>query len=201
MNAAEGTDWNHSMRNVDDSKDTATLRSLRYLTDAIRVQRFHSCVPIVVKQTTGEHTAEVAMICDLLVPGGASAPLLRRALRHDLPELTWGDMPGPAKRLIGERLAAVEDETMHRVHLLETTEGAGVMSGGTLTSEENRTLEMADRISGALHCVYCRSLGSKRANLVYDRYRGWLDEHKPWTAPEAAMLAALDQLWKEALWV
>lgn len=177
-----------------DYTDTKIGAAVRYLTDAIRVQRMHACVNQLVKQTDGEHSAEVAMLCDLLTPGGASAVLLRAALRHDLAELVWGDIPAPAKLLIeqcggAELLGAKEAETLADVNL-----AVGVHM---LTPKEQRTLKMADSFSGALHCVYSRGLGAVRVASMFARYRQYIERMMPLTSPETAVYDQILKQWKE----
>lgn len=63
--------------------------------DAARVLRYHT-MPVIHRQTTGEHSARVALIIMEIYPN-AGAELLRAALMHDLAEYYTGDVPAPAK--------------------------------------------------------------------------------------------------------
>ncbi len=60
------------------------------------VKRFHT-LPTIVEETVGHHSANVALICDILTDGEASKEIIIAALKHDIPEQWTGDIPAPAK--------------------------------------------------------------------------------------------------------
>jgi 5'-deoxynucleotidase YfbR-like HD superfamily hydrolase len=62
------------------------------------VSRWHTQQPIF-PETVGHHSANVALLCDVISEGECSRDVLFTALIHDLGEFWTGDVPAPAKVL------------------------------------------------------------------------------------------------------
>jgi len=60
------------------------------------VKRFHT-VNVLVEETVGHHSANVALLCIRLAGGNTSVNLLKAALQHDLAEQYTGDIPATGK--------------------------------------------------------------------------------------------------------
>jgi len=159
---------------------------LWYLLLAGMVQRYHS-VPTITSDTVGEHTFGVVWLCALLSNGTPRAELLLAALWHDVPELTVGDMPAPAKRRLGlsEAFAAMEQEVLG---------GMLQLSIPKLTVDEQRILTIADRVDGMLHCCYERALGNQVIEEVYDRFLQYIVQLNP-TSAEQKIVDAVEHIW------
>lgn len=135
-------------------------KSLDFLTAGAEVVRYHT-VTTLQRETVGHHSHGVACIVLLLDPE-APRPLMLAALFHDLAEQHTGDIPSPAKREygIGEQVDKLERRLM--------TE-AGIVFP-ELSSQDVRTLKLADIAHGALFCLREMSLGNRRMRKIYDRY-------------------------------
>jgi len=159
---------------------------LWYLLLAGMVQRYHS-VPTITSDTVGEHTFGVVWLCALLSNGTPRAELLLAAVWHDVPELTVGDMPAPAKRRLGlsESFAAMEQEVLGEMLQLPIPQ---------LTVDEQRILTIADRVDGMLHCCYERALGNQVIEEVYDRFLQYIVQLKP-NQTEQKIVSAVEHIW------
>ena len=157
-----------------------------YLLLAGMVQRYHS-VPTITTDTVGEHTFGVVWLCALMSDGIPRAELLLAALWHDVPELTIGDMPAPAKRRLGlnNQFIQMEKEVLGGLLRLPALE---------LTDDEKRTLTIADRVDGMLHCCYERALGNQVIEEVYDRFVIYVAQLNP-SEPEQKVIDAVTQIW------
>lgn len=159
---------------------------LWYLLLAGMVQRYHS-VPTITSDTVGEHTFGVVWLCALLSGGAPRAELLLAAVWHDVPELTVGDMPAPAKRRLGlsEAFATMEQEVLGGMLRLPIPQ---------LTEDEQRILSIADRIDGMLHCCYERALGNQVIEEVYERFLQYIVQLSP-TQSEYKVVNAVEHIW------
>jgi len=160
---------------------------LWYLLLAGMVQRYHS-VPTVTTDTVGEHTFGVAWLCVILWGGLPRAELLLAAVMHDVPELTLGDMPAPAKRILGirEQLKKMEND------ILTGTLGIPVSK---LTENEQRVLSLADVSDGMLHCCYERALGNRVIEEVYERFLSYTEQLNP-NPNERGIIEAIEHIWE-----
>lgn len=160
---------------------------LWYMLLAGMVQRYHS-VPTVTTDTVGEHTFGVAWLCALLSDCTPRAELLLAALWHDVPELTVGDMPAPAKRRVpglGEKFAQMEREVLSGMLQLPVW---------NLAEDEQRKLTIADRLDGMLHCCYERALGNQVIEEVYERFLQYIVQLKP-SESEQRVVNAVRHIW------
>lgn len=134
---------------------------IQFLLDGANVRRYHTLTTIV-QETVGHHSHGVALLACMLSPTSPSTDLIFAALVHDLAEHQVGDIPAPSKRQfgIGEQISALEER------LLESSGWAP----GMLTSDELRTLKLADIAQGALYCVEELQRGNSRMRVVLDRY-------------------------------
>jgi len=138
-------------------------QQLEFMLYGSEVKRYHT-VTTLREETVAHHSHNVAMLVLALDPG-ATAPMLKAALLHDLAEQVTGDIPSPAKREygIGDQVDELEDRLL--------SESGWNYPG--LTSNEKRTLKLADIASGALFCAREMELGNVRARIVFDRYMSY----------------------------
>lgn len=138
-------------------------QQLEFMVLGAEVKRYHT-VTTLREETVGHHSHSVAMLVLVLDPG-ATAPMLKAALLHDMAEQVTGDIPSPAKREygIGDQVDALEDRLL--------TESGWAYPG--LSESERRTLKLADIASGALFCIREMELGNVRARVVFDRYMSY----------------------------
>lgn len=108
-----------------------------------RVRRFHT-LPTVGVDTVASHSFGVAMLVTLLCGGKPRAEVLIQALKHDLPEAPFGDIPAPAKAYLAkDELLKAEEAYM----------AACGLASEDLTKEEWRTLKLADNLDGLRFCI------------------------------------------------
>ena len=133
------------------------------------VERYHN-IPTITRDTVGEHTYGVMwMVVELSRPALPSRELLVAALAHDTPEVNWGDITAPTKRILGIRGAygKLEDETYRALEI-------DVLLG----EQEMRTLKIADCMDAMLHCCYERALGNQMVCEVIATFKNYLIEMK-----------------------
>lgn len=153
-------------------------------------ERFHTR-PGLRRNTTGQHSHGVAMLCYWLSGQKPSANLLMAALTHDTAEQVVGDVPAPTKwHLGGETLDRLEADalTHYDLHF-------------PLEKDEERQLRMADTLDGLLYCATELTLGNRRVVLTGERWvTRIVDQHKKAATPqEWDVAAAVFEIWKEAL--
>lgn len=102
------------------------------------VKRYHT-INLLVPETVGHHSANVAILCDHLA-GGASANLLMAALTHDQAEQYTGDVPATAKW-----------NSVELKRLLDDIEDSYVVMP-QLTPLEQRILKQADMLDLCFKC-------------------------------------------------
>lgn len=88
------------------------LNVVRTIRDGFAVTRYHTC-PLLVTETVGHHSANVAAMCNVLEENKASRRLLMAALMHDLPEQLTGDVPYPFKAGYPEVRTLMEEAEDH----------------------------------------------------------------------------------------
>lgn len=130
---------------------------LQELMRSLKTQRYHNARTIN-KQTTGEHSAGVAVLISILFPR-ASTRLLRAALYHDMGELIAGDVPAPVSRLspvAKAEIAKVEHAYLKFMGLDEE-----------LTPEEKEWLKFADLAELCYHLQDEIKLGNRQVSHMY----------------------------------
>lgn len=131
------------------------------------VERYHN-IPTITRDTVGEHTYGVLwMVVLLSEPDLPSAKLFLAALAHDTPEVNWGDITAPTKRILGIRAEYGKLEA-------ETYRALGVQMD--ITQAEHRTLKVADCLDAMLHCCYERALGNQMVCEVIGTFKAYLVE-------------------------
>jgi 5'-deoxynucleotidase YfbR-like HD superfamily hydrolase len=137
---------------------------LRFIQSGMQTVRYHTEVTLQ-RQTVGQHSCGVALLCDVLTEGKASADLLRAALVHDLAEHRLGDMPAPAKRELGIRgvFQKSEDDLLHEHDLFVG-----------LTDEDEHVLKIADAMDGMLNCIQERRLGNTIISYIYNNFDSYV---------------------------
>lgn len=160
-----------------------------------RTKRFHT-VPTVEGQNVGCHSYEVAMLCQLLEPG-CRKELILAALTHDIAEHVVGDVPAPTKRAtvggghvtIGTLMEDLEDGVLADAQIY-TSE---------LTADEQRTLKLADYLSGMLTCIYERRMGNKALLNVYRNFRAYVSRGEAdFTHGQRMAINEAASMWLEA---
>jgi len=101
-----------------------------------------------------------------------------------------GDMPAPAKRLLGIReiFNRKEEELLNSIWLLNS-----------LTTEEEIILKLADALDGALFCVSELSLGNRVITECYDNFISYALELNPLSSIQHMVIAAVRAQWQEAM--
>lgn len=97
------------------------------------VKRYHT-LNLIVPETVGHHSANVALLCVQLAGNKPSANLLMAALTHDLAEQYTGDVPATTKWNYPALKSMLDDIEDNYVPLPE------------LTSKETRILKQADML-------------------------------------------------------
>ena len=134
------------------------------------VKRFHT-LPMLKEDTVAQHSFGVAWFCYLLSDGLPSANLLMAALSHDLAEQSTGDIPAPAKRALGikAQFDKYEDTIMEEAGFHQFV----------LTTEEVRTMKMADCMDGAMRCLYEFKMGNHFTMVPMQRFIAYIRELNP----------------------
>lgn len=84
------------MLKVDRAQGVLDWNKLIAYRRGMEVARWHTRKPVF-PETVGHHTANVALLCDILTDGECSKDLLMAALVHDVGEFYTGDLPAPVK--------------------------------------------------------------------------------------------------------
>lgn len=153
------------------------------------VRRFHT-VTTIKDITVAEHQHNVAWIVYILEEGKPRMELVMAALSHDLPEVIFGDIPSPGKKILG----LTDTFTGYEEGMLKEKE-----FWNDLTPREQHTLKLADRMGGMLDCVKERSLGNRNVELPYGRFDRYVSDMLFATSPKVHwdLYAALRQHWAE----
>ena len=131
-----------------------------------RVKRYHT-VDILVPETVGHHSANVAMLCALVV-GKPSANLLLAALTHDSVEQFTGDIPATAKWFSEALNSDLKDmEKAHEFYKVE------------LTPEEEVVLKQCDMLDLCFKCLEEARMGNREAVAILNRGMVWLQANDP----------------------
>lgn len=150
------------------------------------VERFHN-IPTITRDTVGEHTYGVLWLVVLLSePELPSSQLFLAALAHDTPEVNWGDITAPTKRLLGISQAYKD---------LEQTTYKALRLKFELTPEEEHILKLADYMDGMLHCCYERAMGNQMVSYVVDLFHLYLDKDKM-TKNQKEILESILDIWR-----
>lgn len=115
-------------------------------------------MPINHPQSVAAHSFGVAWWCWLLTGCAPSAMLLLAALAHDLAEHITGDIPSPAKALLGIGDLAQSVELKHM-------QEAGI-AGIVLTPQEEHVLKLADSLELAQHCLREKQMGNHHSRVA-----------------------------------
>lgn len=138
------------------------------------VRRYHT-LNILVEETVGHHSANVAMLCDLLANHQPSANLLKAALYHDLAEQYTGDIPATAKwqwPMLKDCLEIIENSQLPTI---------------VLTELEQRILKQADMLDLCYKCDEELRMGNTNVLPIFHRGIKWLAENEPLPITESLM--------------
>jgi 5'-deoxynucleotidase YfbR-like HD superfamily hydrolase len=155
------------------------------------VKRFHN-VETIKDNPTASHQWGVALLCYVMckhLPIDRQLALIMAALTHDLAEKAFGDIPAPAKRLMGIR----ETLNSYEADFLKDNE-----LFFELFDEEKMILKAADIFDGMLFCVHERALGNKFLSRTYDIYRSYATEEIEMQVPQTEMLIRIDAMCRQA---
>lgn len=136
---------------------TEAINKLTGVRNGNRVKRYHT-IDLIVQETVGHHSSNVAMLCVLLSRGRPRAELLIAALTHDLEEQFTGDIPATAKWYSPALCAALND--MEDAHALFHTD---------LMAEECRILKQADMLDLCFKCREEIKMGNEAMVTVLSR--------------------------------
>jgi len=141
---------------------TDKVEILKFIFFGGKTKRFHTSDTLTT-QTIAEHSFGVAWIC-YLISENPSVNLILAALAHDLPEQHYGDMNGWAKQktpALGEMINNLEEDLARRYSLFFFDK---------LSEDEQRILQIADRIDGMMFCIRERVFGSKAVQEIYENF-------------------------------
>ena len=131
------------------------------------VSRWHTQRPVW-PETVGHHSANVALLCDLISEGGCSRDLLYAALIHDLAEVATGDIPAPIKKAYGwlKKSAVAAEEDWFILHDIEPPH---------LSENEALLLKACDTLDLCLKAHQEVSLGNQAFEQVFTNGVSYLD--------------------------
>ena len=135
------------------------------------VKRYHT-VNMLVEETVGHHSANVAILCILLSEQKPSVNLLMAALLHDMAEQYTGDIPATAKWASDELKAAL-DKMEYEAH----TESVMAVPG--LDAEERLILKQADMLDLCFKCMEEITMGNRGAMPMLRRGLAYLQNNHP----------------------
>ena len=139
----------------------------RYLTirRGTAVRRFHT-VPILIEETVGHHSCNLATLLWTLTNGEVRKELLLGAVMHDVPEHITGDIPSPMKRMVSGLLNEVEAVVFQDI-------GFNVED---LSTEENLLFRIADVLDLMFKVREELSLGNRPVQEIFDRAHEYAHE-------------------------
>lgn len=160
-----------------------------YLLLAGMVKRFHA-VPTITQDTVGAHSFRMLWWCQLLKHTDQEIrPELQMAVaKHDIAELTVGDVSGPTKRRLG-----IQD-ALHKLEEEVCRGWLGLAPSG-LADWEQKILQLADAADGMMYCCYERAMGNSTIEVVFNSYRDYFIDHVP-SVPQLAVLHDIELLWR-----
>lgn len=130
------------------------------------VKRYHT-INLLVEETVGHHSANVALLCAALTVGPVSANLLLAALRHDTAEQFTGDIPATAKwahPLLKNIVGQIE--ALH-------------VTLPSLSQGEQRILKQADMLDLCFKCLEELSMGNASVTPMLHRGVDYLWSNDP----------------------
>jgi 5'-deoxynucleotidase YfbR-like HD superfamily hydrolase len=148
-----------------------SVKQLEKIRRANNVQRFHTRT-LLVPETVGHHSSNVAHICIVLTKGEASKILLQCALYHDLAEYWTGDSPATVKWTfegVKESLTLAENVVNHE----QFPEYVTTLS--RMHDYERGILKIADMLDLCLKCLDEISLGNRGMREVLNNGIAYLD--------------------------
>jgi 5'-deoxynucleotidase YfbR-like HD superfamily hydrolase len=149
-------------------------------------KRFHNAA-ILHENTVGQHSWGVAWFCYLL-SDQPRVELILAALAHDMAEQITGDVPAPAKRLLGlqQLLHQRESEVLERFgfHF-------------QLTADEEKILHIADCMDGMMFCIRERMFGNRFIETVFYKFQSYVNTILV-SDVQCNMFENLMDLWSEA---
>lgn len=183
--------------------------TIQFISEGGCVTRYHTR-PGIKPDTDAHHSHGVAMFCYLLCGGISdvqqreidlvaylvpmpcvSSTLLMAALCHDIGEQVASDVSAPSKRLLGiqEQLHELETQQL-KLHWLDYEQ--------YLSSDEKRTLKLADNFDGLMYCIREISLGNKNMLLVWRRWSQYLFDMGLRVGIEQDIFNAIQEIYMEA---
>lgn len=164
---------------------------LVFLMRGSMTKRFHNGA-VLHENTVAHHSWGVLWFCYLLSDGYMpSAELLLAAAAHDMAEQVTGDMPAPAKRMLGIRPLLQEKENQ----VLGTF---GLEFENLLSARELKMLGLADCMDGMLFCIRERMFGNRFIEFTFEKFHGYI-RNEVETLADKKVLAALIQMWEDAI--
>lgn len=153
------------------------------------VRRFH-VMPTIRENTVAEHSWQVVMLVLLLTDYTAPAEWLIYAAQHDMAEFETGDIPSPAKKLVGikDQVSAAEESVLEQFGVVMPT----------ISAEGHKVMKLADCLSGMLNCVTERSMGNKNVTECFHNYLAYVIEAGPYSRIQAGIIEEVHDAWKEA---
>jgi len=130
------------------------------------VKRYHTA-NLIVGETVGHHSANVALLCTVLADKATSVNLLMAALKHDLAEQFTGDVPAPTKwnhPKLKVLLDEIEDAYVHMPNL---------------TQWETRVLKQADMLDLCFKAMEEVQMGNSPMKAILQRGITYLLDHAP----------------------
>jgi 5'-deoxynucleotidase YfbR-like HD superfamily hydrolase len=172
-----------------DASNVALRDQLVFVMRGGMVKRFHNGATLQ-ENTVAHHSWGVAWFCYLLANGNPTTNLLLSAMAHDMAEQITGDVPAPAKRLLGLRplLHRKENEVLGQF---------GFEFEYALDEREKKILALSDCFDGMLYCIRERQMGNRFMDYTFAKFHSYVANDVE-TSTDRDVLKNLVQMFEDA---
>ena len=176
--------------------------TLRQMLRASYVNRWH-IINVVKPQSVAEHTFNVCLISeyiDKLLDGESSVDTYRYALHHDIPEVVIGDIPTPAKTLLGLEKSSKMDALCEELDWWSTCRDDSIKRVVKLADYVDAITYLAlngvgkqayDVREGIIRLAYNHIIESKFSDQEQKILKKWLDNVCTWDTKEVGDQGAI----------
>lgn len=168
------------------AQPTDYYQRLLYVMDGGCVSRFHT-VDLIKPPSVGLHSFEVAWLAFLISPKPVRVNLILACLAHDLPEVVYGDVPGPTKD--------GEDSTQ------EMQLNINNCCQFPLEDIDRKILKIADKMAVLFTCIKERRLGNRNMEAIWVRQTKKIRTMIKSGTPEDRVLQAFEEHWNKVVTV
>ena len=170
---------------------------LRQMLRASYVNRWH-IINVVKPQSVAEHTFNVCLIseyiCKLINDDQSAVDIYKYALHHDIPEVIIGDIPTPAKALLGLNKSSKIDDLCYQMdqwsvcpdpNVKRIIKLADYVDAITYLALNGVGKQAADVRNGIIHMAIEHLANSGFSEYDQITLKGWLDHVSTWDTQEA----------------